>query len=123
MQFDYPDAQDFDTFQKDALTFTTATDWAIQISPSINHNAASCFLSMLFGNRLLKSSYYSKKKSYAVTLTEYQNLQKSNNVPSTNRSFLSDITLSDTEAINKFQTTTGLSLILNGQLQAEQISK
>lgn len=114
LQFDYPDVQDSEIFQKNAAAFTAATDWSIQISPSINHNAAALFLSLLFGNRLLKSSYYPEKKSYAVTLSKYQNPVNKNSSDPDSKSVLSDL-----EAADKFLITTGLTLIINGQDPSE----
>jgi len=53
LQFDYPDAQDMDDFQKKADCFAKAAGWTAQISPSMNHNAAALLLSTLFGPRLI----------------------------------------------------------------------
>lgn len=108
LQFDYPDAQDKNRFQNAATLFTAETNWTIQISPSINHNVATLFLSTLFGNRLFKFSYYPEKKTYTITLDNSQNLSSKNKTAS-----IDSLPLSDTEAVEKFQSTTGLFLIVN----------
>ena len=69
LQFDFPDSQDLDDFKQRAGQFAAKTGWTLQLHPAMNHNAASVLLSMLFGNRLLKMSYYAEKKRYAVTLS------------------------------------------------------
>ncbi len=71
LQFDYPDAQDEEAFRQQAADFMAATGWTIQISPSMNHNAASLFLTILFGERISKISYYAERKCYMVTLENY----------------------------------------------------
>lgn len=106
LQFDYPDVQDMDDFQKKAACFTSATEWTLHIHPSMNHHAAALLLSMLFGNRLLKTSYYAEKKCYAVSLS----------APADTLSF------SDEEAVSQFQKTTGWTLLINGQTPETNIS-
>lgn len=95
LQFDYPDSQDQEEFHKKAEAFTGATGWKAAISPSMNHNAASLLLSVLFEGRLTKTSYYAEKKTYAVTITGCRD--------------------EDTEAAEKFYSATGWSLLINGQ--------
>lgn len=106
LQFDYPDIQDMDDFQKKAACFTSATEWTLRIHPSMNHNVAALLLSMLFGNRLIKTSYYAEKKCYAVTLS----------APA------GTLSLSDKEAAAQFQKTTGWTLLINGQTFQTNIS-
>ncbi len=103
LQFDYPDAQDMETFQKQAEFFSDATGWTAEISPSMNHNAAQLLLSMLFGERLAKTSYYADKKCYTITLTG-------------NTDGLIDE--KEKKAIESFHTTTGWGLSVNGQTMA-----
>ncbi len=102
LQFDYPDAQDMDDFQKKADCFAKAAGWTAQISPSMNHNAALLLLSTLFGGRLAKASYYAEKKCYAVTLTG-----------------TSETSDGDVQAAEQFQNITGWRLSLNGQPTAD----
>lgn len=101
LQFDYPDAQDKEDFQKKAQVFTDATGWTAEISPSMNHNAALFLLTMLFGERLTKTSYYADKKCYTVTLSG--NEEQGN----------------DKEASERFRSTTGWALSINGHPMAE----
>ncbi len=97
LQFDYPDAQDWDEFNKRATDFTNTTGWTIHISPSMNHSAASLLLSLLFGESVSKISYYPERKLYSVTLTE--------GAPS--------VTIESAAA--QFQKATGWGLEANGQ--------
>lgn len=96
MQFDYPDAQNQEAFQKKANCFAKATGWTAEISPSMNHNAALLLLSALFGERLSKTSYYPDKKTYTITLSGQSEL-------------------SDHEAAERFRAATGWTLSVNGQ--------
>lgn len=102
LQFDYPDAQDVEDFHKKAQIFSDATGWTVEISPSMNHNAALLMLTMLFGERLSKTSYYADKKCYTVTLTGNASQQDS-----------------DKEAAESFRAATGWALSINGQIAAE----
>ncbi len=104
LQFDYPDAQNVEEFQTKADAFSQETGWTIRISPSMNHNAASLLLSVLFENSLSKTSYYPEKKCYAVTVT-------SGNTDSSGRPFPD----SYKEAAEAFRNTTGWDLLINGQ--------
>ena len=97
LQFDYPDAQDWDEFNKRATDFTNTTGWTIHISPSMNHSAASLLLSLLFGESVSKISYHPERKLYSVTLTEGE--------PS--------VTIE--RAAAQFQKATGWGLEANGQ--------
>lgn len=99
LQFDYPDSQDTEKFQKTAESFTLDTGWTIRINPSMNHNAALLLLSSLFGSRLLKTSYYPEKRCYSVSLS-------AGDTPSSD---------SDQKAAEHFRTTTGWTLTVNGQ--------
>ncbi len=101
LQFDYPDAQDEEEFKRKAADFTAATGWTIQISPSMNHNAAYLLLSVLFGDRLSKTSYYAEKKCYMVTLG-------------------SSCEEEDRKAIEQFLSVTGWQLIISGQQFADR---
>ena len=101
LQFDYPDAQDTEDFRTKAQVFADATGWTAEISPSMNHNAALLLLTMLFGERLSKTSYYTDRKCYTVTLTGNESTQD------------------DKEAAEKFHAATGWGLSLNGQPAAE----
>ncbi len=100
LQFDYPDSQNLEEFQKKAAEFTDACGWTLKIHPSMNHNAAGFLLCTLFGDRIIKTSYYADKKCYAVTL----------NSPDAE---------SDRAAAAQFQAVTGWDLMINGQLDAE----
>ncbi len=105
LQFDYPDSQDPADFAKKAAEFAAKTDWTIRMHPSMNHQAASFLLSSLFRNRLVKTSYYTEKKCYAVTV-------KHTAAPS------AEPILSDTEATKQFQKITGWTLLVNGSSAA-----
>lgn len=61
LQFDYPDSLDLEEFQKTADLFYTSKGWTVKRSPSMNFNAASLLLSMLFKDQILKMSYYQDK--------------------------------------------------------------
>ncbi len=106
LQFDYPDSQDMQAFQKKAEQFHTATGWDIAIHPSMNHNAASILLSMLFGDRISKTSYYTDKKCYAVTLVDRK---------PDSPNLLTAQPLTDLQAAEKFYQETGWTLLVNGQ--------
>ncbi len=99
LQFDYPDSQDMDSFQKNAESFHDATGWTVRIHPSMNHNAAALLLSGLFGERLMKCSCYAEKKTYAVTLSEERTADSG----------------TDRKAAEQFQNSTGWTLLVNGQ--------
>lgn len=107
LQFDYPDSQDKDEFQKKAEQFQDATGWTMQMHPSMNHNAASLLLSVLLGDRLQKTSYYAENKCYAVT---------------TRNDTSSSYPVSDTEAARQFLETTGWTLRINGKMQKAENS-
>jgi len=100
LQYDYPDAQDLEAFQAKAEDFHKATGWSLQMSPSMNHNAATLLLLILFGDRIAKTSYYEAQKRYAITLTESSQEDQ------------------DRQAAVQFQATTGWSLWINGQPQS-----
>lgn len=110
LQFDYPDSQDPADFAEKAAAFAAQTDWTIRIHPSMNHQAASLLLSSLFGNRLTKTSYYTDKKCYAVTV------KHTAATPASIKNTLPDIT--DTEAAEQFQKITGWTLLVNGSFAA-----
>lgn len=103
LQFDYPDSQDPELFQKKAAQFKAATDWTLQMHPSMNHHAAALLLSMLFETRLQKTSYFENKKCYAVTLSD-------------------DRPEPDAAAASQFYGTTGWTLLINGHSQQEASS-
>lgn len=112
LKFDYPDSQNADAFQAGAERFTKETGWRIRIHPSMNHSAASLQLSMLFGERLGKVSYYADRKTYAVTLAEGVTEQIPYNL---------EEGLSDREAAEKFERLTGWTLLINGRgVQGEE---
>lgn len=102
LQFDYPDSLNSEEFQKAAASFSASKGWTVKQSPSMNHNAASLLLSLLFGNQIRKLSYYQDKKYYSVTLT-------------------GDIQPSLCgEAAEKFRIATGWTLMVNGNLPTEE---
>ncbi len=68
LQFDYPDSVDREEFEKKADAFREATDFAVRISPSMNHNSAALLLSVLLGEETGRISYYQDKKYYSVTI-------------------------------------------------------
>ncbi len=104
LQFDYPDAQDVQDFQKKAEAFYQATGWTAGISPSMNHAAAALLLTTLFENGLSKTSYYPEKKCYAVTPA-----------PKNIRSSASQNPDAYKEAAEAFRQSTGWNLLINGQ--------
>lgn len=98
LQFDYPDSIDREEFQKGAKVFAASAGWKIQISPSMNHNAAALLLAVLFGDGISKTSYYQDKKYYSVTLSG---------------GFESGMV---SEAVERFEAETGWALMVNGQM-------
>lgn len=109
LQFDYPDAQDTNDFQKKAECFADATGWSIRIHPSINHNAAGLLLSVLFGDRLEKASYYVNRKCYTVSLSEFHSGSQASKEKEM------DVEKADLEAVRQFEKETGLRLFVNGK--------
>lgn len=105
LQFDYPDSLDTTDFQVKAADFTNATGWTVQISPSMNHNAASVLLSALFGDKLAKTSYFVAKKTYHITLSVQEHDK-----------------IAETAAAEQFQAKTGWRLEIQG-LASANISK
>lgn len=97
LQFDYPDSQNMEDFQKKAELFNQETDWRVGMNPAMNHNAAGLLLSLLFGERLLKTSYFQDKKCYSVTLSGKGGKD------------------SDIEAMRRFRLETGWNLLVNGR--------
>lgn len=97
MQFDFPDSIDQKEFQKGADALNASTGWKIQISPSMNHNAAALLLTMLLGDRIIRTSYYQDRRCYSVTLAGDCETE------------------ADKEAAEKFCTATGWTLLLNGR--------
>lgn len=119
LQFDFPDSQDMDTFQEKADQFVAETGWTLQLHPSMNHHAASLLLSVLFGSRLAKMSYYAEKKCYAVTLSSqrdaagaHSDVMKKNPLHTETDT---ESNLSDSQAAARFFQTTGWRLQINGQ--------
>ncbi len=102
LQFDYPETLNRDDFRKRAVDFTAATGWTIHISASMNHTAAALELSMLFGERLSKTSYYGDRKCYVVSLSEYHPEE-------------------DAEAAKRFHETTGWQLAFSGNTDSESL--
>lgn len=113
LQFDYPDAQDREDFQKRAECFLAATGWTVRIHPSINHSAAGLLLSVLFGERLKKASYYAAKKCYGVSL---KGVSHSENDEGEREKEQKE---ADLKAVRKFQQTTGLRLLINETASAD----
>lgn len=99
MQFDYPDGQDMEDFQEKARIFASETGWNIRINPATNHSAAGILLSLLFGERLLKTSYFQDRKCYSVTLSGKDNKK------------------ADREASRHFEAETGWRLLINGRAE------
>lgn len=100
LQFDYPDSQDMEDFRGKAEIFSEETGFRVRINPAMNHNAAGLLLSLLFEERLLKTSYFQDRKCYCVTLSEKNGA-------------------SDGEAARRFQTETGWRLLINGRAEAK----
>ena len=113
LQFDYPDSQNTEAFREGSEKFTAATGWKISIHPSMNHNAASLLLTMLFEDRLTKVSYYADRKAYAVTLAEGA---AGGNMAEPGGS------KSDREAAASFEKITGWMLFINGKEYSEKQS-
>lgn len=101
LQFDYPDSQDMEDFRKKAEAFTASTGWAVRINPAVNHNAAGILLSVLFGDRIMKVSYFQDKKYYSVALSGKEDGN------------------ADIEAARRFQAETGWKLMVNGHFAEE----
>lgn len=97
LQFDFPDSLDAADFQAKASDFTNMTGWTAQISPSMNHNAASILLSALFGDKLAKTSYFTAKKCYHITLSVQEHDKEA-----------------EAEAAKQFQAVTGWRLEIQG---------
>lgn len=102
LQFDYPDSLPLEEFQKAAASFSSSNGWTVERSPSMNHNAASLLLSLLFQDQVLKMSYYQDKKYYSVTVAE-------DIEPAFSR-----------EAAEKFASATGWALVVNGTFPIEE---
>ena len=130
LQFDFPDSQDPDDFSEKAGQFSGKTGWNLRIHPAMNHNAASLLLSMLFGSRLTKTSYYAEKKCYAVTLSGPSAAGQHSAGMGTIRPHAGtgevmtgtksgtrspESPLSDGEAAAQFLQTTGWNLWINGR--------
>lgn len=79
-----------------AEAFSLETGWSAKIHPSVNHNAASLFLSALFGERISKTSYYPERRCYQVTLSGTPD------------------SAGEREAAEQFLRTTGWRLLLGG---------
>jgi len=71
------------------------------LNPAMNHNAAGILLSLLFGDRIMKVSYFQDKKYYSVTV----NGKGDGNA--------------DMEAAKRFQEETGWKLMVNGHTADE----
>ncbi|MCI9421509.1 MAG: hypothetical protein HFG81_02180, partial [Dorea sp.] len=99
LQFDYPDSQDMENFQEKARIFASETGWNIRINPATNHSAAGILLSLLFGERLLKTSYFQDRKCYSITLSGKDNKK------------------ADREASRRFEAETGWRLLINGRAE------
>ncbi len=99
MQFDYPDGQDMENFQEKARIFASETGWNIRINPATNHSAAGILLSLLFGERLLRTSYFQDRKCYSITLSGKDNKK------------------ADREASRRFEAETGWRLLINGRAE------
>lgn len=69
LNFDFPDAVDMVRFEECKKEFCGKTGWNIEIAPSMNFMAASLLLTELFGQRILKTSYFTEKKAYEVKLS------------------------------------------------------
>lgn len=96
LQFDYPDAQDQQSFTEAASAFAEVTGWQAAVNPATNHNAASILLSSLFEDMIAKISYHAERKNYAITLTGNSGIK-------------------DQEAADRFHAMTGWSLSVNGE--------
>lgn len=68
LNFDFPDVVNPENFRPGADTFYENTGWKIEISPSVNHAAASLLLAQLFGGRIGKTSYFADQKCYHIQL-------------------------------------------------------
>lgn len=101
LQFDYPDSQDMETFQEKSDIFAGETGWNVRVHPAMNHNAAGLLLSLLFGERIMKTSYFQDRKCYSITLSEdgYGD--------------------SDREAARRFRSETGWNLSVNGRTETD----
>lgn len=94
LTFDYPDAQDKKQFEEYAMQYEQQTGWKLEISPSVNHQAMGTLLRTLFGQRIVKLSYYQDKKQYAITLKDTQS--------------------EDADLAGQFANTTGWGLDIKG---------
>jgi len=122
LQFDYPDAQDQADFDAKAKCFAADTGWTVRISPAMNHSAAALLLSVLFGDRLAKTSYYPEKKCYAVTLTEtprkYPSSKPHIGGTESGAPACCSMEVLDAQAAEQFASATGWTLTINGQSQS-----
>lgn len=69
LNFDFPDIVNQERFGICKKEFCEKTGWNIEIAPSMNFSAASVLLTELFGDRILKMSYFTEKKVYEVKLS------------------------------------------------------
>lgn len=128
LQFDYPDSQDRDLFLEKADAFAAATGWNAGISPSMNHNAAALFLSVLLGDKIEKLSYFADRKCYTVTLCEAEEGEGTAHTgnAASDREVIGRTAVLDgkttertaasyAEAAEHFLAVTGWSLVINGE--------
>lgn len=69
LNFDFPDIVDRERFERRVENFKERTGWRVEMGSSMNYTAASMVLRELFGDRILKTSYFVEKKLYEVKLS------------------------------------------------------
>lgn len=69
LNFDFPDAVNLERFHTEKENFFEQTGWQIELAPSMNFGAAMALLTELFGNRVLKTSYFVERREFIVKLS------------------------------------------------------
>ncbi len=68
LTFNFPDAVDPEAFRRAAQAFQEETGWQARMNPGMNHAAADQLLMRLFGDRILRTSWYTTEKYYRLQL-------------------------------------------------------
>ena len=69
VSFDFPDAVEESLINEWAVQLAEETGWKLEQKGGMNHQAAAALLSSLFGERILKTSYFQERRIYRITLS------------------------------------------------------
>mgnify|MGYP006873060575 CR=1 FL=1 len=107
LTLDFPDAVDRAAFDAAATAFHETTGWKATLNSSMNHASVQQLILSLFGDRVLRYSYYETDRTYRVQLAGGKKLE-------------------DQEKIQTFQERTGWKLLTGsekiGQKTAEDLT-